>query len=121
MTSPQAQILTCPCCAGELLFDPETGSLAVLTPPPGLSAGAAAAQGEEGSEERSPGPTSLQEVQDRMAAREKSRKDAFGDALQAERGRKTELDDLFRQANEKIEDVGEDGGKPDNPLDDKWR
>ncbi len=121
MTSPEAQILTCPCCGGELLFDPESGSLAVLTPPPGGEAAAHQASA-EGSEDRSPEPISLQEVQDRMAAREKSRKDAFGDALQAERGRKNELDDLFRKANEKIEDVGDDGdGKPDNPLDDKWR
>lgn len=118
MTSPEAKILTCPCCGGELLYDPESGSLAVLTPP--SDAGAAAHA--QGAEDRSPGPSSLEEVQERMAAREKSRKDAFGDALQAERGRKNELDDLFRKANEKIEDVGDDGdGKPANPLDDKWR
>jgi len=100
MSSADSRILTCPCCGGGLLFDAAHGTLEVVTPPAGAP--------------------SLEEVQQRMDARKSSRKNAFGDALKAERGRKTELDDLFREASEKAGDASEEE-RPDNPLDDRWR
>jgi len=109
MSSTNARLLTCPCCGGELLFDAAKETLEVVTPPPGGSDAAPSAAA-----------PSLEEVQRRMEARKASRKDAFGDALKAERGRKTELDDLFKDASEKAGEAAEDE-RPDNPLDDRWR
>lgn len=111
MTSEEPRLLTCPCCGGELLFEPATGALKVVTPP----AGGAAAAG------KAEGPATLEDIQARMAAREKGRKDAFGDALKAERDRGSELDALFREASEKVDATEDDDEAPDNPMDERWR
>ena len=89
----------CPDCGSRLRIDPETG--AVL------------AHGEDKA-------TDLKEVQERIEVRESKRSDAFGAALDAERGRKKELDDLFKEAAEKAKD-SDDEDAPDNPLDERWR
>ncbi|MHC4379497.1 MAG: hypothetical protein ACYSU1_00200 [Planctomycetota bacterium] len=89
----------CPDCGSRLRIDPETGAIL--------------AHGEDK-------PTDLKEVQARIEAREGKRADAFGDALDAERGRGRELDDLFRKAAEKAKD-SKDEDAPDNPLDERWR
>jgi hypothetical protein len=111
MTSEESRLLTCPCCGGELLFEPVTGALKVVTPPAGGAAQAGKADG----------PATLEDIQARMAAREKGRKDAFGDALKAERDRGTELDALFREASEKVDATEDDDEAPDNPMDERWR
>jgi hypothetical protein len=67
------------------------------------------------------GPATLEDIQARMAAREKGRKDAFGDALTAERDRGRELDALFREASEKVDASEDDDEGPDNPMDERWR
>lgn len=89
----------CPDCGSRLRIDPETGAI--------LAHGAEKA-------------TDLEEVQSRIAAREGQRADAFGAALDAERGRKKELDDLFKEAAEKAKG-SDDEEAPDNPLDERWR
>lgn len=89
----------CPDCGSRLRIDRETGAIL--------------AHGEEKASD-------LGEIQARISAREDRQADAFGAALDAEKGRKKELDDLFKKAAEKTKD-NDDGSNPDNPLDDRWR
>lgn len=51
---------------------------------------------------------------------EQQRKDAFDAALNAEKSRAKDLDDLFRKAAESQEKKGEDD-PPSHALDDKWQ
>jgi hypothetical protein len=90
--------IRCPDCGSRLRIDRETGAVIA-----------------HGKDEKA---ADFADVQARMAAKKQRKVDAFGDALKAERGRKTELDDLFRKASEKASANEED---PDNPLDDRWR
>ena len=89
----------CPDCGSRLRIDPESGEI--------LAHGADKA-------------VDLDEVQARLVRREKGREDAFGAALDAERVRRKELDDLFRKAAEKTRKSGTDA-PPDNPMDERWR
>jgi len=91
--------LKCPDCGSHLRVDRETGQVIA-----------------HGPEER---PTDLLDVVRGIEGRHQAKSDAFDAALDAEKGRKQELDDLFRKAAEKSKD--DDGDKPDNPLDDRWR
>jgi len=63
-------------------------------------------------------PSDLAEVKARMEGNTQRKQDAFGAALKAEKGRKNELDALFKKASDKAA-TSED--EPDNPLDDRWR
>lgn len=89
----------CPDCGSRLRIDPETGAIL--------------AHGEDKA-------TDLKDVQARIEERESKQSDVFGAALDAERGRGRELDDLFRKAAEKAKDSESDEA-PDNPLDERWR
>ena len=91
----------CPDCGSNLRLDRETGEVIA-----------------HGREER---PKDLGEVAARLEQRQAAREDAFGAALEAEKGRAQELDDLFKKAADKAKKAPEDGDKPDNPLDDRWR
>lgn len=53
--------------------------------------------------------------------RQSARKDAFDAALNAEKSRAKDLDDLFNQAAEKQEKKGDDESAPGNALDDRWQ
>lgn len=90
--------IKCPDCGCRLRVDRETGAV--------IAHGA----GEK--------PKDLAEVKERMEGNTERKRDAFGAALQAERGRKNELDDLFKKASDKAAGSEKD---PDNPLDDRWR
>ena len=72
------------------------------------------------SHSQEPKPDDLLDVVRRLDGRQQAKADAFEAALDAEKGRENELDDLFKKAAEKNKDP-EDGEKPDNPLDDRWR
>lgn len=89
----------CPDCGSRLRIDRETGVIL--------------AHGEDKASD-------MEEVQARIEERENQRSDAFGAALDAERGRKKELDDLFKEASEKAKG-SDDEDAPDNPLDERWR
>ncbi len=88
----------CPDCGSRLRIDPESGRILA-----------------HGAEK----PHDLKEVQDRLAHQAKEREDAFGAALDAERGRRAELDALFKKAAEKSKTVGDEA--PENPMDERWR
>jgi len=90
--------IKCPDCGCRLRIDRETG--AVIAHGPGEK------------------PSDLLQVKAQMESNTARKRDAFGAALQAERGRKKELDDLFKKASDQAA-THED--KPDNPLDDRWR
>ena len=90
--------IKCPDCGSRLRIDRETGAVIA-----------------HGAEEK---PADLAEVKARMEGNTDRKRDAFGAALQAERGRKNELDALFKKASDKASTSEED---PDNPLDDRWR
>jgi hypothetical protein len=70
------------------------------------------------------GPGERPKDLDEAAARHQERKsglgEAFGAALEAERGRKQELDDLFRRAAEKAAESDPEEG-PEREDGDKWR
>lgn len=93
-------IVSCPDCGSQLRIDRETGAV--------LAHG-------EGS-----APKDLDEVQSRMEQRQKKKEDAFGAALQAEKGRKNELDALFKKASDAAA-ASKDEDPPENPLDERWR
>ncbi len=93
--------VTCPCCETLLKIHPHSGKIL--------------AHGEEALK-----PIDLGDVVKRVEGRDEKLKDSFAEALDAERNRKKELEDLFRKAADKAKDS--DGEKPpENPLDDRWR
>lgn len=65
-------------------------------------------------------PKDLGEAAQRHAEKKASRDDAFGNAMNAERGRKQQLEDLFRKAADKAKDADPDE-QPDRGNDDRWR
>ena len=89
----------CPDCGSRLRIDRETGAIL--------------AHGEEKAAD-------LGEIHERIEAREKKSQDTFGAALNAERDRKKELDDLFKKASDKAKG-DEDEHRPDNAMDERWR
>ena len=89
----------CPDCGERIRIDAKTGDII------------AHGKGEK--------PTDLIEAKRLAESRKEKRKDAFFDALKAEKGRSSELDDLFKKASEEAKDL--DGNKPDNPMEDQWR
>ena len=60
----------------------------------------------------------LADAASRVEKRKEEHQDAFSSGLEAEKRRGQELDDLFKKASEQVD---EDGDKPDNPMEDKWR
>jgi len=90
----------CPDCGTRIRVDRETG--AVIAHGPG---------------ERT---KDLGEATRRHEEKKAGRNDAFGAAIDAERGRKEELEKLFRKAAEKAEE-SDPGEKPDKANDDRWR
>ena len=92
--------VTCPECGVLMKVDPNSGKV--------LAHG-------EGAK----GPADLGEAVQRRAARDEKVKDSFAAAMEAERNRKKELEDLFRKASDKAKK--DDGDAPENPLDDRWR
>ncbi len=93
--------IRCPDCGTRIRLDPETG--AIIGHGPG---------------ER---PKDLGEATRQHEARNKEVKDdAFLSALDAERGRKQKLEDLFRQASDKARGSDPEEG-PKRPADDRWR
>lgn len=93
--------ISCPCCGAQLRVDPQTGKVA---------AAPAAAK-----------PKDLSEVVTRVQGRSAKVQDSFSAALDAERRRKQELEDLFKKAQDKVKTEGPDPSRPDSPLDDRWR
>jgi hypothetical protein len=91
--------IKCPDCGSRLRIDRETGAIIA-----------------HGPEEK---PSDLADVKAKMEGKTQAKRDAFGAALNAERGRKNALDALFKDASKKASKDDED--KPDNPLDDRWR
>jgi len=63
-------------------------------------------------------PTDLVQVKTQMEGKKEQKRDAFGAAIEAERGRKSELDALFKKATDQAATQSED---PESPLDDRWR
>jgi hypothetical protein len=92
--------IRCPDCGSRIRLDPATG--AILGHGPG---------------ER---PKDLGEAARRHAEKATGRDDAFRRAMDAERGRKQELEDLFKNAADKAarQDPGE---RPDRGNEDRWR
>jgi len=91
--------ITCPGCGEVLRVDPRSGKV--------LS---------HGSTE---GPRDLGEALGRVEKARTRKNSDFQSALDAERRRKKELEDLFRKASE--EAGKKDDQPPENPLDDRWR
>ncbi len=89
----------CPCCRARLEIDPVSGDVVAHQPPPQDLESALKAASRGGGQ---------------------SSKDAFSDALEAEKERSKDLDDLFRKAADKQKKT--DSEKPsDNPMDERWR
>lgn len=94
--------IRCPDCGARLRVDPRTGQVV------------AHARGDK--------PRDLDEAARQHAERGSGKDAAFQAAVEAERGRKQELDDLFRKAAEKARQDEEDTDKPpERPFDDRWR
>ncbi|MDP7062235.1 MAG: hypothetical protein QF489_04795 [Planctomycetota bacterium] len=91
--------IKCPDCGSRLRIDRETGGIIA-----------------HGREDKA---KDLADVKARMEGKTQAKRDAFGAALKAERGRKNELDSLFKDAAEKASKNEEE--EPDNPLDERWR
>jgi|SaaInl4_135m_RNA_FD_contig_21_1735170_length_674_multi_3_in_0_out_0_1 hypothetical protein len=89
----------CPHCRAKLQVDPISGSVVSFDPPP---------------------ETMAEAQREADSAQPQRRKDAFESALNAERNREKNLDDLFRKASQK-QQGNEEGDRADNPLDDRWR
>jgi hypothetical protein len=92
--------IRCPDCGSRLRVDPRTGQIIAHGP------------GEK--------PADLGEATRQHEAKRATKEDAFRTAAAAERGRKEELDRLFKKAADKArqDDPGE---KPDRGQDDRWR
>ena len=88
----------CPDCGSRLEADPRTGKVI--------------SHGKEKKLE------DLTDAASRMEKRKEEHQHAFTSGLDAEKRRGQELDDLFKKASEQVDD---DGDKPDNPMEDKWR
>jgi hypothetical protein len=92
--------IRCPECGLRIRLDPRTGAVIAHS--------------------RDERPRDLGEAARQHEDRKSAKDEAFRSAMAAEKGRKQELDDLFRQAAEKAKQ--DDGEKrPDQPLDDRWR
>ena len=92
--------LRCPDCGARLRVDARTGQVVAHS--------------------RDEKPQDLGEAARQSEAKGAAKEEAFRAAMQAERSRKQELEDLFRKAADKAkQDDGEK--KPDRPLDDRWR
>ncbi len=90
MTAKQIE-LTCPCCASRLLVDVLTAK--VLRSEKPASGG---------------GGDPWAAAQDKVRGRTQSGTEKLDNALVSERGRKDQLEDLFRKANEKLKRKDED-------------
>ncbi|HBF22253.1 MAG TPA: 2-nitropropane dioxygenase [Planctomycetes bacterium] len=97
MAKQHLEIL-CPDCKSRLEVDPATGEVS--------------SYGKEKKVE------DLADAAAKVEKRKTKHEDAFASGLEAEKRRSEELDDLFKQAAEQVED---DDEKPDNPMEDKWR
>ncbi len=107
MCESAIQVL-CPCCGARLQVEPASGQVQVLDALRPEEAG-------EGGER----PRDLGEALRRSQERAVGRRSAFDEALEAERRRKKELEEHFRQARERASEDPE--RPPENPLDDRWR
>lgn len=65
-------------------------------------------------------PASLGEAAKQREERQAGKKDAFADAMKAEKGRSVELDQLFKKASEET-DKEEGESPPNNSSEDRWR
>jgi|FLOH01.1.fsa_nt_gi hypothetical protein len=90
--------IQCPDCGSRLRIDRETGAV--------IAHGVGAK------------PTDLAQVKAQMDGKKAHKRDAFGAAMEAERGRKNALDALFKKATDQAATKPED---PESPLDDRWR
>lgn len=100
MASEDLQV-RCPCCGAQLLVDRQSGQVT--------------AAGER------PRPKDLSEVVQRVQERSGKAAGDFTAALDAERRRKQELEELFRKAQDKARKEGPPTERPESPLDDRWR
>lgn len=98
--NPKELAIQCPCCGAYLRVDPQKGQVF--------------AAGEQ------PKAKDLSEVVNRVQQRSAKAGDSFSAALDAERHRKQELEDLFKKAQDKVKQDGP-GAAPDQPLDERWR
>ena len=65
-------------------------------------------------------PANLGEAAKQREERQAGKKDAFADAMKAEKGRSAELEQLFKKANEEADK--EEGENPsDSSMEDRWR
>jgi len=64
-------------------------------------------------------PASFGEAAKQREERQAGKKDAFADAMKAEKGRSDELDQLFKKASEEA-DKEENENPPDSPMEDRW-
>ncbi len=92
--------IKCPDCGSRIRVDPRTGLII------------AHGQGEK--------PADLGEATRQHEAKRSAKEDAFRSAAAAERGRKEELDRLFKKAADKARQ-DDPGAQPDRPQDDRWR
>ncbi len=92
--------IRCPECGVRIRLDPHSGQVIA-----------------HGQEERA---KDLGEAARRHADKSSGKDAAFRSALEAEKGRKQELNDLFKKASEKARQE-KDETRPDRPLDDRWR
>lgn len=92
--------IRCPDCGTRIRLDPETGTVIAHGP------------GEK--------PSDFGEAAQRHAAKASGRDDAFRAAMDAEKDRKAQLEDLFKQASDKAA-KSDPKEKPDRGNDDRWR
>ncbi|TAH36807.1 MAG: hypothetical protein EYC70_07405 [Planctomycetota bacterium] len=100
MTAKELQV-QCPCCGAHLRVDARSGKVFASSDKPRAK--------------------DLSEVVSRVQERSSKAADSFSAALEAERKRKQELEDLFRKAQDKVKQDGGGESGPDAPLDDRWR
>lgn len=92
--------IRCPDCGTRIRLDRETGVVIAHGP------------GEK--------PKDLSEAARRHEERQGDREGAFRAAMDAEKGRKAELDDLFKKAADKAS-KSDPKARPDGDNDDRWR
>ncbi len=92
--------IRCPDCGTRIRLDPRTGQIVAHS--------------------RDEKPQDLGEAARLHQQKNAAKEEAFRSALAAEKGRKQELDDLFKKAAEKArQDEAEK--QPERPFDDRWR
>lgn len=98
MSAKQIDV-TCPCCSARLTVDVLTRTI--------LRSVTAEEQGPGGS--GGPGEERWDKASQRAAGHVRTAQDKLDEALEAERGKESRLDDLFRKANEKLSKPDRDG------------